>query len=143
MNTNPQVGGVLGTGPTAYRLLANSPATDRGRGVTDALAGMGLQDFYGNTIAAGPGYDIGAAEFRVGTDPASPSITTVQQQNGILRVMFTGLPGRIYSVEGSGDLRAWTRPLQVLEQSPGLYIAEERASQPFRFYRSRVRSLAR
>src|SRR5206468_148541 len=60
MNADPRVLGVFGAGPAAYRLSANSPAIDRGRVVTDALRGMGVQDAFGAGTPQGTAYDIGA-----------------------------------------------------------------------------------
>jgi hypothetical protein len=79
MNADPQVVGPLGAGPAAYQLTSNSPAIDAGREVTEALRGMGSQDYFGASIPRGSAYDIGAAEYESGgsmpTDTPTPTAT--------------------------------------------------------------------
>ena len=49
---------------SSYRLQPNSPMIDRGLNLIQLLGGnLGNQDFYGNSLPQGLGYDIGANEF--------------------------------------------------------------------------------
>jgi hypothetical protein len=145
LNANPQVLGVFGTGPGAYKLSANSPAIDRGRLVTDALRGMGVQDVFGAGIPQGVTFDIGAFEYRVGQpDPAAAHLTRVlRQSNGSWQVQFAGAVGGNYLMQGSSDLRSWSQIGVVAENSPGQFNSIDRSETAARYYRAVSRSVPR
>lgn len=65
--TNPGGGKTLGDASllatlTAYQLLAGSPAVDTGLDLKALYPSPGAQDFYGNSIPLGAGFDVGAHE---------------------------------------------------------------------------------
>jgi hypothetical protein len=143
LNANPQVLGVFGTGPGAYKLSANSPAIDRGRLVTDALRGMGVQDVFGAGIPQGVTFDIGAFEYRVvQPDPAAARLTKIlRQSNGSWQVQFAGAVGGNYLMQGSSDLRSWSQIGVVAENSPGQFNSIDRSETAARYYRAVSRSV--
>jgi hypothetical protein len=85
MNADPQIVGALGGGPAAYKLTSSSPARDAARTVTEALRGMGTQDYFGVAIPQGGAYDIGFAEYEGGgpppTDTPVPPTDTPEPTN--------------------------------------------------------------
>lgn len=142
LNSNPLLIGVPGAGPPAYALTAGSPARDRGRVVTDALRGMGLQDAFGASLPQGAAYDIGATEYRqLFPDPAAALLTGVSRQTGSWRLQFDGLAGRSYRVESSADLKSWSRAGNATEKTPGRFEWTDRRDTVLRVYRAVARSV--
>ncbi|HYG74310.1 MAG TPA: chitobiase/beta-hexosaminidase C-terminal domain-containing protein, partial [Planctomycetota bacterium] len=61
---------------SAYKLLSGSPLIDAGLNLQSLFSiNPGTRDFYGNTIPAGAGYDIGAHDTSVSTGVATPTFT--------------------------------------------------------------------
>ncbi len=142
-NANPAVIGAWGGGPGAYRLLAGSPAINRGRTVTEALRGMGNQDAFGAFTPQGGGFDIGAFEYRVlFPDAASARLTgSTRLVDGSHRVNFSGLTGRSYRVESSVDLQTWSGAGVAVEMVPGSFQFVDGSSAAKRFYRAAARAV--
>jgi len=143
LNVDPLVAGPLGGGPGAYRLVAGSPAIDRGRVVTDAPRGMGTQDAFGASTPQGAAYDIGAQEYRVTVpDPAAGRLIRVlRQADGSWRLEFAGSAGRSYRVESSANLQTWSRAGTATEISPRLFQFIDRSDGAVRFYRAVARGV--
>lgn len=144
LNTDPLVTGALGGGPNAYFLTTASPARDRGRAITGALRGMGVQDAFGATIPQGTAYDIGATEYRLlASDPGAPLLTGVLPYggNGDWQLQFDGIPGRSYRVESSSDLKTWNEVARPAESSPGKFTVVDRGSTAQRVYRALTRGI--
>jgi hypothetical protein len=142
-NANPVVSGPWGGAPGAYRLLAGSPAINRGRNVTEALRGMGTQDAFGAFTPQGAGYDIGACEHRLVTpDPGAALLARVSRRmDGSWQLDFSGLMGRSYRLESSADLRAWNGAGVATENTPGVFRFIDRNTAAERFYRAVVRGV--
>lgn len=135
-NQDPALAGSPGHGPLAYYLLPGSVARDRGQLVSDALRGMGTQDAWGAFIPHGPGYDIGAMEYRVTfPDPAAALLSPLSSRPEGWQLRFSGLAGRTYRVETTSDFKAWTPAGAAIETSPGAFEFNDRDHEPARDYR--------
>ena len=141
-NLDPVVVGFLGNGPRAYHLAASSPARDRGRIVTEALRGMGMQDAFGASTLQGAAYDIGAAEYRLTfPDPAAALLTGLRRQAEGWQMQFSGLTGRSYLVETSTDSRSWRQAGRATERTPGFFEFTDRSNAALRVYRVVARAV--
>jgi hypothetical protein len=139
---SPGVVGLMGSGPRAYALAANSPARDRGRVVTDALRGMGTQDAFGASTPQGAAYDLGATEYRLlFPDPAAAVLTGLHGPSGEWRLQFDGQAARSYRVESSTDLIVWTRLGTALQKAPGSFEFVDRSGALRRYYRAIARGV--
>jgi hypothetical protein len=114
----------------AYQLQTNSPLLDTGLNLPKLLAiNTGTRDFYGTSIAQGPGFDVGACESKcdVMIDAFSNSPTAFQ-------VAAMGTVNQTNVLEASSDMVHW---VALTNTTSGSVQFDDTTKTTMRFYRLR------